>query len=381
MHRQVVRVHGQLRQDLLAEAHADPQRFRMRSGQRPVVIALAAAEALAAAGEGHAGAEEELDFLDGDHRGIRQRLGEAEGAGMEPGQDGVDEVESHGFALDPRQGPTAVPQVGNQRQEQRFARDRHEGGDGFRRLAGEPVAKVPADRAGLPELRLQVRTVGAEHPAQGWLGWSCHLHWAGWSRNLAVVNVRWQAVACILCIAATAGAAEEKAKFEWKPPVVGAGVFTDQLGMLDREREEYANNLAGYASNRIAAAKASAASLNEGRRLVALALHLAPRNRKALVLSFQLTRGVVPEADPQNFRPEVLAGLLFTRSQVLKEQGGAENQLLSRVFTELAAEMDPKNDDAVYASELQRLDQGAVDWSALTDVKKPAEEPEREGRP
>jgi hypothetical protein len=37
--------------------------------------------------------------------------------------------------------------------------------------------------------------------------------------------------------------------------------------------------------------------------------------------------------------------------------------------------MDPKNDDAVYASELQRIDHGAVDWAALTDVK-PAAEPE-----
>ncbi|MCW1924317.1 hypothetical protein OKA05_17255 [Luteolibacter arcticus] len=195
------------------------------------------------------------------------------------------------------------------------------------------------------------------------------------------MNVRWQVVACLLSIS-VAGAADEKAKFEWKPPAVGAGIFTDQLGMLDREREEYANNLAGYASNRIAAARASAASLNEGRRLVALALHLVPRNRKALVLSFQLSRGVVPEADPDNFRPDVLAGLLFTRAQVLKEQGGVENLLLAKIFTELAAEMDPKNDDAVYASELQRLDQGAVDWSALTDVKKPAaDEPEADDRP
>jgi hypothetical protein len=38
--------------------------------------------------------------------------------------------------------------------------------------------------------------------------------------------------------------------------------------------------------------------------------------------------------------------------------------------------MDPNTDDAVYASELQRLDQGAVDWAALTDVK-PAEVPAR----
>jgi hypothetical protein len=191
---------------------------------------------------------------------------------------------------------------------------------------------------------------------------------------------RWQAVACLLSFSVCA-AAEEKAKFEWKPPVVGAGVFSEQLGMLDREREEYADNLAGFASNRVAAAKASAASLNEARRLVALALHLAPRNRKALVLSFQLSRGVLPEADPENFRPAVLAGLLFTRGQVLKEQGGAENGLLARIFTELSAEMDPKNDDAVYASELQRLDQGGVDWSAFTDVKKAVPKEEADGMP
>jgi hypothetical protein len=178
---------------------------------------------------------------------------------------------------------------------------------------------------------------------------------------------RWQAIVLSLCLPLCG--AEEAAKFEWTPPKTGAGVFTEALGMLDREREEYADNLAGYASNRVAAAKASVASLAEARRLVALALHLSPRNRKALVLNFQLSRGVLPEAVPGDYRPQVFASLLFTRGQLLKQQGGAENGLLARVFTELAAEMDPKNDDAVYASELQRLDQGAVDWAALTDVK------------
>lgn len=192
---------------------------------------------------------------------------------------------------------------------------------------------------------------------------------------------RWQVVVFLLGLS-VCGAAEEKAKFEWKAPVVGAGIFSDALGMLDREREEYAGNLAGYAANRVAAAKASAASLAEARRLVALALHLAPRDRKALVLSFQLSRGVLPEAVPGDYRPDVLAGLLFTRGQMLKQQGGAENLLLARVFTELSAEMDPTNDDAVYASELQRLDHGAVDWPAITDVKpaKPAP-PDSDGMP
>lgn len=193
------------------------------------------------------------------------------------------------------------------------------------------------------------------------------MQWPGWGGNLAGVNRRWQAIVLSLCL--PLNGAEDAAKFEWNPPRTGAGVFTEALGMLDSERDEYANSLAGYASNRVAAAKASVASLTEARRLVALALHLSARNRKALVLSFQLSRGVLPEVVAGDYRPEVLAGLLFTRSQVLKQQGGGENALLARVFTELAAEIDPKNDDAVYASELQRLDQGSVDWAALTDVK------------
>jgi hypothetical protein len=39
--------------------------------------------------------------------------------------------------------------------------------------------------------------------------------------------------------------------------------------------------------------------------------------------------------------------------------------------------MDPKNEDAVYASEVQRLDHGSVNWNDVTDFKgkeKPAPE-------
>lgn len=185
------------------------------------------------------------------------------------------------------------------------------------------------------------------------------------------MKVLWQAVVLILCGAPLA--AQEGAKFQWTPPKTGAGLFSDRLGMLEREREEYADSLASYASGRVAAASASAASLAEARRLVALALHLAPRNRKALVLSFQLSRGVLPDPAPGDYRPDVLAGLLFTRGQLLRQQGGEENLLLARIFTELSAEMNPKNDDAVYASELQRLDHGPVDWRALTDATAAAE--------
>jgi hypothetical protein len=176
----------------------------------------------------------------------------------------------------------------------------------------------------------------------------------------------WQVVLLMLTLGL--GAEEPEKLFAWKSPETGVGLFSDDLGMLDREREEYATNLAVYATNGVAKAKASAASLDRARRLIALSLHLAPRNKRALVANYQLSRGVVPKIVPSEYGSEVLAQLLFTRGQILRQQGGDDNVLLSRIFTELAAEMDPKNEDAVYASELQRLDNARVDWSQLTDV-------------
>jgi hypothetical protein len=51
---------------------------------------------------------------------------------------------------------------------------------------------------------------------------------------------------------------------------------------------------------------------------------------------------------------------------LLQQQEG-ENRNLARYLIQLAAEIDPRNEDAVYASELIRLDTGMVDWTPLTD--------------
>jgi hypothetical protein len=163
--------------------------------------------------------------------------------------------------------------------------------------------------------------------------------------------------------------AEEKKTFEFKSPVVGSGVFTDKLGMLDKEREEYAINLANYAGNQIAIAKGSAESLSQARRLLALSLHLSSRNRKAVVMCYQLQRGILPEKIEGDYSSEVLARLLLTRGQLLDKQGQEEDVLLGHCFIEIAAEMDPKNEDAVYASEILRMDRKKVSWDFLTDVK------------
>jgi hypothetical protein len=182
-----------------------------------------------------------------------------------------------------------------------------------------------------------------------------------------VVKGIWQA-ATIFSLSVGGLQAEDAVKpFKWDPPKVGASSFTQDLGMLDSEREEYATNLATHAVNQVVAAKAAPDVLADSRRMLALALHLSPRNKRALVVNFQLSKGVLPEVSDGNYSPQVFARLLLTRGQLLEKQGGEENKRLARMFIQLAAGMDPKNEDAVYASEVHRLDHGAVDWSAITD--------------
>lgn len=182
----------------------------------------------------------------------------------------------------------------------------------------------------------------------------------------------WQVVIGVIffCLLALA---EEK-KIDYKPPVVGAGIFSDKLGMMDKEREEYAVNIANYAGNRIVEARASPESLAQARRLLALSLHLSSRNRKAVVMNYQLEKGILPQKVDGDYSSEVLARLLLTRGQLLIKQTAEEDVLLGRCFIEVAAEMDVRNDDAVYASELLRMDNKKINWSIFTDFKVQKEE-------
>jgi len=159
--------------------------------------------------------------------------------------------------------------------------------------------------------------------------------------------------------------AEEKPKFTWEPLEIRSSVFSQEIVMLDSERDEYATNLAAYAANEILKSGASLASVSRGRKVLALAMQLSPRNKQALVTQFQLSKGIIPEKTESDYSPEVFARLLLTRGQLLQQQKQEENTVLAHYLIQLAAEIDPRNDDAVYASELIRLDSGSPDWEKL----------------
>lgn len=151
--------------------------------------------------------------------------------------------------------------------------------------------------------------------------------------------------------------------------------------MLDTEREEYATNLASVAVYRIASDKASPQSLAEARRLLALAMHLSPRNKRAIVVNYQLGKGMLPEVIERDYTPQVFARLLLTRGQLLAKDEAAQNQQLARIFIHLSAVLDPKNEDAIYASEVDRLDHGVIDWSPITDPAAKADPEDAPGVP
>ena len=192
--------------------------------------------------------------------------------------------------------------------------------------------------------------------------------------------IRCLQVVIISTLAMAAPRAEEPAKpFSWIPLKIQASAFTSDLGMLDPEREEYATNLANCAATGIVQAKASQAALEISRRLLTLALHLSPRNKRSIILNFQLGKGMLPEVAKGDYSPQVMARLLLTRGQLLAKTESMENHLLARMFFQLAAELDPKNEDAIYASEVDRLDHGNVDWTF--PVVRPRVEPEVEPTP
>lgn len=181
----------------------------------------------------------------------------------------------------------------------------------------------------------------------------------------------WQVMALVAVATTSLHAQETAGSFIWAPVQTHGKMFSRDLGMMDSERDEYATNFVNFAANKVAAAKASPASLDQAKRFIALAMYLSPRNKRALVVNFQLSQGTLPEPVVVDFSPETLAKLIFTRAGLLGKQEGEENALVARMFVELSAQLDPKNEDAVYASEVQRLDHGAVDWSALQQAQAP----------
>lgn len=174
--------------------------------------------------------------------------------------------------------------------------------------------------------------------------------------------------ACLLPPILLAQQPGREAKVQYRAPKLTEAMFLEGVMMLPSEQDDYASNLAAYAVGMILNRSDSVSAMENGRRALALALHLSPRNRKAVVANFQLAKGILPKPIDSDYTPKVFARLLVTRGQLLIEADGDKNKLLAGAFVTLAAEMDPLNEDAVFASELHRIEHGTFDWNIFTGL-------------
>lgn len=179
-------------------------------------------------------------------------------------------------------------------------------------------------------------------------------------------------ILCSVFVVGFAGvteAAQSELKGKYSEPKINKRLFGDDLAMVNNERDEYATNLAAYAVKRILESSGDQESLDEARKVLGLALHLSPRNRKCVVINAQLKRGLIPERVIADYDPDVFARLLLTRGQLLEKQKAEVNTFLARYLIALSASIDPRNEDAVYEAEIRRIDSGDVSWAKLTDAK------------
>lgn len=179
-------------------------------------------------------------------------------------------------------------------------------------------------------------------------------------------------------LGSTATAQEEGApKISYTAPVVQKVLFDDTVGIFEQERKDFASNLAVYAANNTINKKANQESLEDARRILALALHLDRRNREAMIINGQLRKGVMPEIKKADYNPRSFSRLLLARAKLLRKNNQERQKLLARCFIELAAMIDPRNEDAVFEYENQLIDDGEIDWRLLTEaaIPKPSRSP------
>ncbi|NWK54332.1 hypothetical protein HW115_01825 [Verrucomicrobiaceae bacterium N1E253] len=185
------------------------------------------------------------------------------------------------------------------------------------------------------------------------------------------MNRLWQGLLLLALVLGFAAELEAKDELqgEYKAPTINRRLFGESLSMVNNERDEYASNLAAIAVLHVNENKGSQKSLDYARQLLGLALHLSPRNRKSVVANRQLQASMMPKKVAADYDPEVFARLLLARGQLLEKQEGKANAQLSRYFVALAAMIDPRNEDAIYESEMHRIDHGDLTWSDITDAK------------
>jgi hypothetical protein len=151
----------------------------------------------------------------------------------------------------------------------------------------------------------------------------------------------------------------------------------DQVGVLHLELEKVANFLSIYVYQTYAKeiAEGRAESRLRARRWLSLALHVDPHNVAAQRINEMLAAGVAEplESDlPQ--MPKLFVGEVLRLIKLLQVRSEANAGRLAGFLALVAADLDPQNEDAVYAAEIfiQKERDVSAAWKALALGSAPA---------
>lgn len=176
-----------------------------------------------------------------------------------------------------------------------------------------------------------------------------------------------------VCVYSESAKLQEEEGIRYESLAIKKSVF-GEFSMLAQERDDYATTLTRLALDKAREDPSDEVAMKDVKRLLALALHLSPRNRAAVVANHQMGRGVMPAQQKADYSSTVFARLLLTRGKLLKKQKAESDNMVGLCFIALAAELDPRNEEAVYASEIQKIDGEEAQWSLLLGEKKGEEE-------
>lgn len=176
-------------------------------------------------------------------------------------------------------------------------------------------------------------------------------------------------------LAPASGTMPPAGKAKYVEPILQPLVFKfDDVGMIEAERRQYAENMAAFALAAVGKHADAEGNLGDvppatyqlARKLVGLALHLDPRSRTAVIANGRLKAGVVPRrGDSASMAAETFSSLLVGRAAELRKAGGADNLRLAGCFLDLSTALDPANDDAIYAFETFKMDGQKVSWTGI----------------
>ncbi len=155
---------------------------------------------------------------------------------------------------------------------------------------------------------------------------------------------------------------------EFIRPDIRDALFThERTALLAIECERIANNIVRHAIARHSAGilRKEDASIREGRRLLALALHLHPANPAAIATGLAWLDGKEPFPLPEMETPAVFSAFLLAAASRQSAKAAPDRHPLPAFLILLAADVDPANADAVYLAERMAATHNAPQWKLL----------------